>query len=70
MTKMKGSEKNVAVNFGGTVITKEPIDFNNSRYIQLNDENAPNFLGETCQMDDFMTDNYMQEEIEMEVSPV
>jgi len=63
-------EKNVAVNFGGTVITKEPIDFNNSRYIQLNDENAPNFLGETSQMDDFMTDNYMQEEIEMEVSPV
>ena len=34
----------VLVNFGGSIITKEPIDFGDEKYIALDDDSTPNFL--------------------------
>ena len=55
-------EHKVAVNFGGTVITKECIDFGREQSIEFDEESEPNFLGERCQMDDFIVGDYGQEE--------
>lgn len=33
----------VLVNHGGTILTKHKINFDNKRYIELNDDNYPNF---------------------------
>lgn len=60
-------ERNVSVNFGGTVITKEPIDLGKDGYLVLADETSPNFLGETCDMESYIADAYEQNE-GMEVS--
>lgn len=62
-------ERNVSVNFGGTVITKEPIDLGKEGYLVLTDETSPNFLGETCDMESYIADAYEQkEEMELEVN--
>ena len=64
-------ENRVAVNFGGTVITKEPIDLGKVECIEFDEETSPNFLGESCQMEEFIAGDYGQkEEMEMEVNPV
>lgn len=64
-------ERRVTVNFGDTVITKEPIELGREQCLVLDEENFPNFLGEICQMDDFIMGDYGQEEeIDMEVNPV
>ena len=64
-------ERRVGVNFGGTVITKECIDLGREQCIEFDEETEPNFLGERCQMEDFIAGNYGQEEeMEMEVNPV
>lgn len=51
-------EKNVAVNNGGTLITKENIDLGPEGFIQLNEDTTPNFLGIDCSIDDYVTENY------------
>lgn len=38
-------EPHVLVNHGGSVITREPIDFGEKEYIELNEDNDPNFVG-------------------------
>lgn len=64
-------ERRVAVNFGGTVITKECIDLGRAQCIEFDEETEPNFLGERCLMEDFIAGDYGQEEeIGMEVNPV
>lgn len=64
-------EHRVAVNFGGTVITKECIDLGREQCLVLDEGSSPNFLGKICQMDDFIMGDYGQEEeMEMEVNPV
>ena len=64
-------ERRVGVNFGGTVITKECIDLGREQCIEFDEESEPNFLGERCQMEDFIVGDYGQEEeMEMEVNPV
>ena len=62
-------ERRVSVNFGGTVITKECIDLGKEECIEFDEETEPNFLGESCQMEEFIAGDYGQEEeMEMEVT--
>ena len=44
----------VIVNHGGTVLTKEPIDFSGADRIDLTEDTSPNFLGGTMRVHDFM----------------
>lgn len=46
-------EKCVTVNHGGTIITKEPIDLGENGFIPINEDNYPNFLGETISSHEF-----------------
>ncbi len=56
-------EKYVCVNHGGTVITKEPIDFGDKDYIKITEDNYPNFLGEgELSLQQFMNDDYELDE--------
>ena len=43
-------EKNVAVNHGGSIVTKEPIDLKSKGYIVLDVDSSPNFLGENMSL--------------------
>ena len=66
-------EKNVTVNHGGTVITKEPIDLGEKGFISLTNDTEPNFIGETSTFTEFMSneDHCSMEEtedFEMEMS--
>lgn len=52
-------EKFACVNHGGTVITKEPIDFGKKDHIVLTDDTSPNFLDAGyLTLQQFMNDNY------------
>ena len=44
----------VVVNHGGTVLTKEPIDFGSADRINLTEDISPNFLGGAMRVHDFM----------------
>lgn len=46
-------EPKVGVNFGGTIVTKKPLDFKGETYIPLNDDTCPNFLGYSATMKNF-----------------
>lgn len=53
-------EKHVVVNHGGTVIASKQILPNDTDFIAFTDENddmSPNFLGETCTLAEFITEN-------------
>ncbi len=49
-------ERHVAVNHGGSVVTKEPINFGNKDYIGFTDETSPNFTGEEATFGMFLRD--------------
>lgn len=52
-------EKYVCVNHGGSIITKEPIDFGDKDFIKITEENYPNFLGEgDYTLQEFMNGDY------------
>lgn len=52
-------EKYVCVNHGGSIITKEPIDFGGKDFIKITEENYPNFLGEgDYTLQEFMNEDY------------
>ncbi len=52
-------EKYVCVNHGGSIITKEPIDFGGKDFINITEENYPNFLGEgDYTLQEFMNGDY------------
>ena len=52
-------EKYVCVNHGGSIITKEPIDFCGKDFIKITEENYPNFLGEgDYTLQEFMNGDY------------
>ena len=59
-------EPRVIVNHGGTVLTDQPIDFGDKGFIELTDDNAPNFLGFTRTMGQFLRDEWDEEETEAE----
>ena len=44
----------VVVNHGGTVLTKQPIDFGRSGRVDFTEDTSPNFLGSTMRVHDFM----------------
>ena len=58
-----GSEwLNVFANFrGGTVLTDQPIDFGEAGYLDLTEDNDPNFTGETRTMGQFLRDEWEDE---------
>lgn len=47
-------EQTVFVNHGGSVLVREPIDLGKDGYIVLDDNSAPNFLGETMTIQDYL----------------
>lgn len=59
-------EPYVVVNHAGTLITKEPIDFGEKLYIELEDDTAPNFLGIDMTIDEFMNTDFTQTDDETE----
>ena len=57
-------EPKVVVNHGGTVITKEPIDFGEAGYIPLTEDTEPNFTGESQTFGEFLrTDSPQESEV-------
>ena len=56
-------EKNVTVNYAGSVIVREPIELGEKGCISLNDDKSPHFTGETMFMEDFFTNEEEQSEI-------
>ena len=56
-------EKNVTINHAGSAIVREQIKLGENGCISLNNENAPNFTGETTLMEDFFTNEEEQSEI-------
>lgn len=64
-------EKSVAVNHGGSVIVKEPINLGENGCISLNSDNSPNFTGETTLMEEFFKNEEEQSEsMEMEMNQI
>ena len=59
-------EPRVIVNHGGVVLTDQPIDFGDKGFIELTDDNAPNFLGFKRTMGQFLRDEWDEEETEAE----
>ena len=55
-------EPKVFVDFGGSVLVKQPIDFGENGYITISDNDAPNFLGEDMTVDEFMKADFSEEE--------
>lgn len=51
-------EKNVVVNNGGSLLTRENIDLGEHGFISLSKDTSPNFLGAECSIDDYVTENY------------
>ncbi len=49
------------MNHGGTVITKEPIDFGEAGYIPLTEDTEPNFTGESQSFGEFLRTDSQQE---------
>ena len=48
----------VQVNHFGTIITDKPIDFGKDRYIVLNEETEPNFMGNSLTMEQYMQGDF------------
>ena len=64
-------ENIVAVNHGGSVITKEQIKLGEKGYISLNEDIEPNFLGETTTIKEYFQDNAeLSEDMGMEMSQI
>jgi len=56
-------EPKVAVNFAGSIITNEPLDFGKDGCININDANYPNFMGNPeMSFEDFMEGRFEQSE--------
>ena len=56
-------EPKVAVNFGGSVILKEELDFGSNDYIDIrSEENSPNFYGYEISVLDYMEGNLKLDE--------
>ena len=51
-------EPSVAVDHTGTVITKEPIFFDDEGYIELDEDDAPCFTGEEMSIEEFLNSSF------------
>ncbi len=56
-------EPTVTVNYGGTVVTKAPLNFGEKGYIPLTDETTPNFTGRKATFGEFMRDDPIAESV-------
>lgn len=54
-------EPKVGVNYGGSVITKEPIDFGKQGYISFTEDTEPNFIGGEQTLGQFLRSDTPQE---------
>ena len=57
-------ELNVSVNFGGTIITKAPLDFGGQEYFVFSEDTTPNFLGYDLTPKELMETDFTQTEEE------
>lgn len=55
------AEPRVTVNHGGSVITKEPLDFGKAGYISLTEDAEPNFTGEEQTLGEFLRSDKLRE---------
>ena len=57
-------EKGIAVDHGGSVLTKKPIDFGGKDFIDFTEDESlsPNFLGDEISLCDFVKGNYTVDE--------
>ena len=55
-------EPKVFIDYGGSVLTKEPIDFGEDGYITFTEDTSPNFLGEDMTIAEFDSTDYSEEE--------
>ena len=58
-------EPKVGVNHGGTVLMRNVLDFGKDGYIPLDDDTAPNFLGETMTASEFVVEENQDEVMRM-----
>ena len=58
-------EPKVGVNHGGTVLMRYVLDFGKDGYIPLDDDTAPNFLGETMTASEFVVEENQDEVMRM-----
>lgn len=56
------AEPKVTVNYGGSIITNEPLDLGESEYIPLDEDTEPNFTGEELTIGEFMNSKFEQEQ--------
>lgn len=56
------AEPKVTVNYGGSIITNEPLDLGESGYILLDEVTEPNFTGEELTIGEFMNSKFEQEQ--------
>lgn len=59
----------VAVNHAGSVITDEPIDFGEDGYIEFDDDNSPDFIGEEITIAAYMNGEFETEDVEDDLPP-
>lgn len=57
-------EPEVTVNFSGTVITDEPVDFKGNDHIEFTDETSPNFTDEQISFRQYMDKSFLNEQIQ------
>ena len=55
-----GVETQVAVNHGGTVLTKLPLDLGKKGYRVFDEDSSPNFLGEEMGIKEFLDRDFEQ----------
>ena len=56
------AEPKVTVNYGGSIITNEPLDLGESGYIPFDGDTEPNFTGEELTIGEFMNSKFEQEQ--------
>lgn len=57
-------EPKVFVDYGGSVLVKQPIDFGEDGYISFTEETSPNFLSEDMTIKEFANTDFTEEERE------
>ena len=54
-------EKNVWVNYGGSILVQQPFEFGEDGYIQLDEDSSPNFTGEEMTAEEFAAMDFTED---------
>ena len=54
-------EKNVWVNYGGSILIQQPFEFGEDGYIQLDEDSSPNFTGEEMTAEEFAARDFTED---------